>query len=161
MSWGGKREGAGRKPIDNEERKIYTVRVSQAEREAIKDFLDRMRAGGIILNKVKSGEVKTALINLIEDFRCVNADDMNSTLLANRMKQIKSSEKEMDDMCKEVEKYAEKYAEKKVIQAKTEGKMEGKIEEIKRLIKAGITTLAVIKKSGLYTPEELDAISAP
>lgn len=45
MSWGGKREGAGRKPIDNEERKIYTVRVSQAEREAIKDLLDRMRAG--------------------------------------------------------------------------------------------------------------------
>lgn len=51
MSWGGKREGAGRKPIDNEERKIYTVRVSQAEREAIKDLLDRMRAGGIILRK--------------------------------------------------------------------------------------------------------------
>ena len=45
MSWGGKREGAGRKPIDDEERKIYTVRVSQAEREAIKDLLDRMRAG--------------------------------------------------------------------------------------------------------------------
>lgn len=111
--------------------------------------------------KVKSGEVKTALINLIEDFHCVNADDMNSALLANRMKQIKSSEKEMGDMCKEVEKYAEKYAEKKASQAKTEGKIEGKIEEIKRLINAGITTLAIIKESGLYTPEELDAISAP
>ena len=153
MSWGGKREGAGRKPIDNEERKIYTVRVSQAEREAIKDFLDRMRAGGIILNKVKSGEVKTALINLIEDFRCVNADDMKSAVLAARMRQIKNSEEEMNGMCKEVE----KYAEKKAIQAKTEGK----IEEIKRLINAGITTLAIIKESGLYTPEELDAISAP
>ena len=90
---------------------------------------------------------------MIEDFHCVNADDMNSALLANRMKQIKSSEKEMGDMCKEVE----KYAEKKAIQAKTEGK----IEEIKRLIKAGITTFAIIKESGLYTPEELDAISAP
>lgn len=86
---------------------------------------------------------------------------MNSALLANRMKQIKSSEKEMGDMCKEVEKYAEKYAEKKASQAKTEGKIEGKIEEIKRLINAGITTLAIIKESGLYTPEELDAISTP
>lgn len=37
---------------------------------------------------------------------------------------------------------------------------EGKIEEVKRLIKAGITTLAVIKESGLYTPEEIAAISA-
>lgn len=45
MSRGGKREGAGRKPMDSEERKIYTVRVSQTEREAIKALLDGMRAG--------------------------------------------------------------------------------------------------------------------
>lgn len=38
---------------------------------------------------------------------------------------------------------------------------EGKIDDVRNLIKAGITTLAIIKESGLYTPEELEAISAP
>lgn len=42
-----------------------------------------------------------------------------------------------------------------------DGRLEGKIDDVRNLIKAGITTLAIIKESGLYTPEELEAISAP
>lgn len=40
-------------------------------------------------------------------------------------------------------------------------KAEGKIEEVKKLIKAGLTTLADIENSGLYTSDELKAIAAP
>lgn len=60
--------------------------------------------------KVKACEDKTALMALIEDFHCANADDMNSKILADRMKQIKGSKEEMSNMCKEVEKFAEKKA---------------------------------------------------
>lgn len=37
----------------------------------------------------------------------------------------------------------------------------GKIQEVKKLIKAGLTTLAAIKESGLYSNEEMQAIAAP
>lgn len=70
--------------------------------------------------EVKEGEEKTALMTLIEDFRCANADNMKSAVLAARMRQIKNSEEEMNGMCKEVE----KYAEKKAIEAKTEDVIE-------------------------------------
>ena len=40
-------------------------------------------------------------------------------------------------------------------------KAEGKIEEVKKLIKEGLTTLADIENSGLYTSDELKAIAAP
>lgn len=39
-------------------------------------------------------------------------------------------------------------------------KEEGRIEEVKKLIKAGITNLATIKASGIYTPNEIAAIAA-
>ena len=59
-------------------------------------------------------------MTLIEDFRCANADNMKSAVLAARMRQIKNSEEEMNGMCKEVE----KYAEKKAIEAKTDDVIE-------------------------------------
>ena len=45
--------------------------------------------------------------------------------------------------------------------ARNEGKLEGKIEALKDQIKAGLLTLAAIKASGLYTEQEIAAISAP
>lgn len=61
--------------------------------------------------KAKEGEEKTSLMKLIEDFHCAEADDMNSKVLADRMEQIKNSEEEMNNMCKEVERYANKKIE--------------------------------------------------
>lgn len=81
--------------------------------------------------EVKEGEKKTTLMSLIEDFRCDNADNMKSELLAARMRQIKNSEEEMSGMCKEVEKFAEKYA-KTYAEKKT---LEGTIENIKKMMK--------------------------
>ncbi len=47
------------------------------------------------------------------------------------------------------------------IKARNEGRNEGRIEAIKDQIKAGLLTLAAIKASGLYTEQEIAAISAP
>ncbi len=46
-------------------------------------------------------------------------------------------------------------------EGRIEGRSEGKIEAIKDQIKAGLLTLAAIKASGLYTEQEIAAISAP
>ena len=99
--------------------------------------------------KVKEGEEKTELMSLIEDFRCSNANDMTSQILAARMKQIKNSEEEMTNMCKEVE----KYAANKVAEAK----MEEKIENVIGMIKEGLGIDLIARVSRL-TVDQVTAI---
>ena len=57
-SWGGKREGAGRKPIDNQQRKQRQLRSSDEEWELIRAF-DKI---------LKYGD-KHAAINFINQHR--------------------------------------------------------------------------------------------
>ena len=45
----------------------------------------------------------TELGRLMHDFHCKNADDMYSEILARRVRQLKESKKEVDDMCKEMD----------------------------------------------------------
>ena len=45
----------------------------------------------------------TELGRLMHDFHCKNADDMYSEILARRVRQLKESEEEVDDMCKEMD----------------------------------------------------------
>ena len=99
--------------------------------------------------KVKEGEEKTELMSLIEDFRCSNANDMTSQILATRMKQIKNSEEEMTNMCKEVE----KYAANKVAEAK----MGEKIENVIGMIKEGLGIDLIARVSRL-TVDQVTAI---
>ena len=47
-----------------------------------------------------------------------------------------------------------------IMEHELQAKKEGKIETIKDQIKAGLLTLAAIKASGLYTEQEIAAISA-
>lgn len=46
-------------------------------------------------------------------------------------------------------------------EAAAKAKIEGKIENVRNMIKAGLTNLAAVKASGLYTKQELAAIAAP
>lgn len=97
--------------------------------------------------RVKDGEAKTALTSLIDDFHCVNPDDMDSQLLADRMRQIKNSEEEMSNMCKAMEEYAaEKLAEEKkatIIGLIKEG---FNIEGIARAVKMSVDQVTAIGK---------------
>ena len=45
----------------------------------------------------------TELGRLMHDFHCKDADDMYSEILARRVRQLKESKKEVDDMCKEMD----------------------------------------------------------
>src|SRR5699024_823064 len=40
---------------------------------------------------------------LMHDFHCKDADDMYSEILARRVRQLKESKEEVDDMCKEMD----------------------------------------------------------
>ncbi len=53
--------------------------------------------------------------------------------------------------------YLYNYGEEK----KAEGEAKGRINNVKTMIKAGLTTFAAVKSSGLYTEQELAAIAAP
>ena len=45
----------------------------------------------------------TELGRLMHDFHCKDADDMYSEILARRVRQLKQSKEEVDDMCKEMD----------------------------------------------------------
>ena len=45
----------------------------------------------------------TELGRLMHDFHCKDADDMYSEILARRVRQLKESKEEVDDMCKEMD----------------------------------------------------------
>lgn len=57
--------------------------------------------------------------------------------------------------------YLYNYGEKKKAEGEALGEAKGKINTAKSMIKAGLTTLAAVKSSGLYTEQELAAIAAP
>ena len=54
----------------------------------------------------------------------------------------------------------EKKAEGEAL-GEAKGEAKGKINTVKSMIKAGLTTFAAVKSSGLYTEQELAAIAAP
>ena len=64
---------------------------------------------------------------LMHDIRCSEADGIKDSVLAARMKDLKSNEAEVALMCKAVEKYAEDYAARKAEQEK--------LESIRNLVK--------------------------
>lgn len=57
--------------------------------------------------------------------------------------------------------YLYNYGEEKKAEGEALGEAKGKINTAKSMIKAGLTTLAAVKSSGLYTEQELAAIAAP
>ncbi len=95
---------------------------------------------------------------LMEIFTQDNAyDDDRFPATSGRKRRFKTTEEGASEMCEIIEKYkAEGRAE-----GKAEGKAEGRIQAVKDMIKAGLTTLTDVKKSGLYTEAELAAIIAP
>lgn len=76
----------------------------------------------------------TELGRLMHDFHCKNADEMYSSILADRVRSIKETQKGVDDMCKEMEKIYIEGMEKGIEQ----GRREEKSENARSLFKMGI-----------------------
>ena len=99
------------------------------------------------------------LAKLVHDFRCSNADEMYTQLLAERTRYFKETPEGVSEMCKameEMQKTARAEGEAIGIQ---KGKAEGILETLVSLVKDGILTLA--EAAGRYnvTVPEFEALT--
>ena len=70
----------------------------------------------------------TELGKLMHDFSCTNAEDMNYSVLADRVRYFKEDEKGVSTMCKAMEDMRNEAHEEGRREGKIEGKIEGRIE---------------------------------
>ena len=71
---------------------------------------------------------ETELGKLMHDFSCTNAEDMNYSVLADRVRYFKEDEKGVSTMCKAMEDMRNEAHEEGRREGKIEGKIEGRIE---------------------------------
>ena len=95
------------------------------------------------------------LAKLVHDFRCSNADEMYTQLLAERTRYFKETPEGVSEMCKAMEEM-QKTAR---AEGRAEGKKEGILETLVSLVKDGILTLA--EAAGRYnvTVPEFEALT--
>ena len=84
---------------------------------------------------------------LIHDFKCRSADDMYTASLADRMREIKEQQKEVDEMCAVLE------------EVRNETRAEEKRESAERLIKQGKLSLEDIAEGTGLTLSEVQEIA--
>ena len=91
------------------------------------------------------------LAKLVHDFRCSNADEMYTQLLAERTRYFKETPEGVSEMCKKIEDMRKEVAEA--------AKKEGILETLVSLVKDGILTLA--EAAGRYnvTVPEFEALT--
>lgn len=145
----------------NQADSIYEYSIKQEEiffgkhdgrqRSPKKHRYDLMRAVMIYLNSPDWEDSSDNLIGMLTTLLGKMDKEAKKKKLQDDygLQMVKEFEEKVNEMCNLGEGLVEK------------SKAEGKIEEIKRLIKAEITTLDVIKQSGLYTADELKAIATP
>ena len=73
--------------------------IQRTVKELQTDFNDESYI--IYVNSKKHED--TELVKLMHDFHCKNADDMNSEILAKKVRELKETPKGVDYMCKELE----------------------------------------------------------
>ena len=71
---------------------------------------------------------ETELGKLMHDFSCTNAEDMNYSVLADRVRYFKEDEKGVSTMCKSMEDMRNEAHEEGRLEGKIEGRLEGKRE---------------------------------
>ena len=109
--------------------------VEKTIKESRKSFGDQ----AYILYVDSSVQDDTELGRLMHDFHCKNADEMYSSILADRVRNMKETQKGVDDMCREMEKIYEEGMEKGM-----EKGMERKAREtVQNLSQMGLSVEAI------------------
>ena len=91
------------------------------------------------------------LAKLVHDFRCSNADEMYTQLLAERTRYFKETPEGVSEMCKKIEDMRKEVAEA--------AKKEGILETLVSLVKDGILTLAEAAVRYNVTVPEFEALT--
>ena len=104
-------------PLGN---KLPIYHISRNIKETNQEFRDETHI--IYVNSLKQDD--TELGHLMHDLYCKNADDMYSKVLADRVRELKETQKGAESMCKELE----ELIKLGVAEGRTEGRVEGKVE---------------------------------
>ena len=100
--------------------KLPIYHISRNIEETNKKFTDETHI--IYVNSSKQDD--TELGHLMHDLYCKNADDMYSKVLADRVRELKETQKGAESMCKELE----ELIKLGVADGRAEGKAEGRVE---------------------------------
>ena len=104
--------------------KYREVIREQVEKETGESFED----GAHIIYVNSQIKNETELGKLMHDFSCTNAEDMNYSVLADRVRYFKEDEKGVSTMCKAMEDMRNEAHEEGRREGKIEGRIEGKRE---------------------------------
>ena len=100
--------------------KLPIYHISRNIEETNKKFTDETHI--IYVNSLKQDD--TELGHLMHDLYCKNADDMYSKVLADRVRELKETQKGEESMCKELE----ELIKLGVAEGRDEGRAEGRVE---------------------------------
>lgn len=110
---------------------IYHIR--RMIEETKEDFLDESH----IIYVNSQVQTETELGHLMHDLHCKNADEMHSGILAKRVRELKETQKGVENMCREMDQI---YRE-----GKEEGKMENKRETAISMAELGMSVEQIAK----------------
>lgn len=129
-----------------------------------KDIITQYISFCSVLNQQMAayGLTMTAIKNTIRICRDRN---LLKEYLENRAPEVESIMMTLFNQEEVMDIYLYNYGEEKKAEGEAlgeaKGEAKGKINTVKSMIKAGLTTFAAVKSSGLYTEQELAAIAAP
>ena len=127
-------------------------------------LLFRDEAHIIFVNGAYNDPTDTSeLARLVHDFRCSNADEMFTQLLAERTKYFKETNEGVSEMCKAIEELQETARVEGRAEGRAEGKKEGKkegiIEILITLVKKGLLTISQAASQADMTVSEFETLT--
>ena len=108
--------------------------IDRTIRETDEEFMDESH----IIYVNSSIQDDTELGRLAHDLHCKNADEMYSEILAKRVRELKETQKGVENMCREMD---EIYREG-VEEGREQGREQGKMDILLNLVKEGLLSIS-------------------
>ena len=99
----------------------------------------------------------TELGNLMHDLHCKNAEEMHSSILAERVRELKETERGVEIMCREMEQIYSEGMESGRQEGREEGRKQGQIETLAGLVLDGKLDIKTAAASSGMTEQEFEA----
>ena len=99
----------------------------------------------------------TELGKLMHDLHCKNAEEMHSSILAERVRELKETERGVEVMCREMEQIYSEGMESGRQEGREEGRKQGQIETLAGLVLDGKLDIKTAAASSGMTEQEFQA----
>ena len=131
----------------------YLKKYHSFNKELDKDFQDETHI--IYVNSKKQDD--TELGKLMHDLHCKNAEEMHSGILAERVRELKETERGVEIMCREMEQIYSEGMESGRQEGREEGRKQGQIETLAGLVMDGKLDIKTAAASSGMTEQEFQA----